>query len=910
MKMADTNRNVVDNINNLNERKNFVCGVVEGFYGRPWTPEQRKDLFSKQQKWGMNCYLYAPKDDYKHRANWRELYTVEEAEHLTALITEARVHGVAFFYAISPGLDITYSSQKEVSALKRKLEQVAQLGCNAFAILFDDIDPEMSGADKEVFHSFAHAQVSVANEVFTHLSQPKFMFCPTQYCSTRAVPNVQTSEYLNTIGQKLAPEIDIMWTGPKVISKILSVEHIREVTEVMRRPPVIWDNLHANDYDQARLFLGPYCGRSPDLIPLLRGVVTNPNCEYGPNFIAIHTLAQWSRSSTLTSCDNNDAVSADIRLETEGDDSSDDCPTGLSPNTYHPRRALRMALQDWLAEFNHPVAAIGTIQQPQIPTPVPILPSVNTCMALTSTTLATPGLPQPNINILAEVVQDTTFNPTMNPVMNSLVSENKVIVETIHEEADTASTVSQDASSTSGVEPMDCNPSPATSPPHNEDSMMIENGETSKVENEDDNTTPLIETTTQDELTASVKTSLTLPLDSTQDNSEELTVDDLHLLADLFYLPFEHGRQGINIMNEFNWLKINSHLVIDYKKNGEARPEVQEWVDRAARFDEMAKNVKRMANRLNQVKNRSLLYDIYPYIWDMNGVISLLNSYVKWLALGQVSPLVSNYVHGNYTWFSKGWREVFMSGDQEPWIFRGGLTAELQRLIPVDASNDLFVYKAPEVPTKNSYCIRPYLPEDRPKLYSLILRTSDDRRDGTTLYAAHPDLPGDLAVGSYLEALKGEGMKDVVVMVVEDEWGDLVAYSSIAGNAMEHNRREAVYRESIRDKYPKVIREEGMMLTPCEELLVSLASEPQPPPKALVASHPIAVSLSCLFSLNDESISKRLLTCMLASVRARGMFAGHCSVSVGEKNNLELYSRHGFLEVTTQSTTLYLGRSF
>ena len=73
----------------------------------------------------------------------------------------------------------------------------------------------------------------------------------------------------------------------------------------MKRPPVIWDNLHANDYDQARLFLGPYCGRSPDLIRLLRGVVTNPNCEYGPNFIAINTLAQWSRSSTETNCDNS-----------------------------------------------------------------------------------------------------------------------------------------------------------------------------------------------------------------------------------------------------------------------------------------------------------------------------------------------------------------------------------------------------------------------------------------------------------------------------------------------------------------------------------------------------------------------------------------------------------------------------
>lgn len=45
----------------------------------------------------------------------------------------------------------------------------------------------------------------------------------------------------------------------------------------------------------------------------------------------------------------------------------------------------------------------------------------------------------------------------------------------------------------------------------------------------------------------------------------------------------------------------------------------------------MAKNVKKMANRLNRVKNRSLLYDVYPYVWDMNGVISLLNSYVEWL---------------------------------------------------------------------------------------------------------------------------------------------------------------------------------------------------------------------------------------------------------------------------------------
>lgn len=67
----------------------------------------------------------------KHRAFWRELYTVEEAEHLIGLVNAAKESNIDFYYSLSPGLDITYSSEKEVSALKRKLEQVTQFGCSA-----------------------------------------------------------------------------------------------------------------------------------------------------------------------------------------------------------------------------------------------------------------------------------------------------------------------------------------------------------------------------------------------------------------------------------------------------------------------------------------------------------------------------------------------------------------------------------------------------------------------------------------------------------------------------------------------------------------------------------------------------------------------------------------------------------
>lgn len=43
---------------------------------------------------------------------------------LIALISAAERHDVEFVYAISPGLDITFSNPKEVAALKRKLDQV------------------------------------------------------------------------------------------------------------------------------------------------------------------------------------------------------------------------------------------------------------------------------------------------------------------------------------------------------------------------------------------------------------------------------------------------------------------------------------------------------------------------------------------------------------------------------------------------------------------------------------------------------------------------------------------------------------------------------------------------------------------------------------------------------------------
>ncbi|XP_071311887.1 protein O-GlcNAcase-like isoform X15 [Agelaius tricolor] len=341
------------------ERPRFLCGVVEGFYGRPWSMDQRKLLFQWLQHRGLNCYMYAPKDELKHRLLWREPYTEHEAARMRSLIEAAQERGVELIFAISAGQDMVFSSAGDRLLLQQKLRQVAALGCRSFALLFDDIDPCMCQADRDVFPSLAQAQASVANEVYQELGQPSvFLFCPTEYCSSLCSPSPSQSCYLQTIGQELLPGIAVIWTGPKVVSQELSAELLEEVEAVLRRPPVIWDNLYANDYDCRRVFLGPYMGRAPGLMSRLQGLLLNPNCELQANFIPIHTLGTWF-GSELGSCAHPERAGMEGAL---GDSQ------GAQDGSYSPQEALELALRDWVTEINQQASEPGgrTPGQPSV----------------------------------------------------------------------------------------------------------------------------------------------------------------------------------------------------------------------------------------------------------------------------------------------------------------------------------------------------------------------------------------------------------------------------------------------------------------------------------------------------------------------------------------------------------------
>lgn len=279
------------------ERKQFLAGVIEGFYGQPWSQAERFQLFHWMREWGLNTYFYAPKDDLKHRAIWRELYSEAEARNLAQLIQSCHQHHLRFVYALSPGLDIRYSQESELSHLKKRLEQLHALGCQDFSLLFDDIPDHLDAADIQRWGSLAAAQSHIANALFRWIRErnpnARFLFCPTPYCGRMAERKLGGEGYLSTIGRELLPEIDIFWTGPEIISREISVPHVDALQPLLRRKPVIWDNLHANDYDGRRFFCGPYAGRPTELRDGVNGILINPNTEFLLNYVPFRTFAKF-----------------------------------------------------------------------------------------------------------------------------------------------------------------------------------------------------------------------------------------------------------------------------------------------------------------------------------------------------------------------------------------------------------------------------------------------------------------------------------------------------------------------------------------------------------------------------------------------------------------------------------------
>ena len=233
-----------------------LCGVIEGFYGTPWTEDARLDMISFCGRTGFNAYIYAPKDDPYHREKWREPYPEGELADLSRLVAAAQKNGVRFIFAVSPGLDLHFGAGEDAdcAAMLAKFEALYQLGVRDFAIFFDDIESR-DGAGQAAFlravdtdlrarHSDIHSLITVPTE-YSYDTMQDGQGSPTAY--TRAFAAGLTGT-----------DILVLYTGDGVAKGGLTAESLASARSLYGgRPLGLWWNYPVSDYDEAKLALGP-----------------------------------------------------------------------------------------------------------------------------------------------------------------------------------------------------------------------------------------------------------------------------------------------------------------------------------------------------------------------------------------------------------------------------------------------------------------------------------------------------------------------------------------------------------------------------------------------------------------------------------------------------------------------------
>ncbi len=264
-------------------------GTVEGFYGTPWTHENRLAQFAFYGRHKMNTYIYGPKDDPYHRApHWRKPYPPEDAERIRKLVRAARANKVDFVWAIHPGGDIRWT-EEDARAVLDKFQAMYDLGVRSFAVFFDDIGGEGTDPAK---------QAELLNRLHREFVQARgdvtpLILCPTQYNQAWS-----SGDYLDLLGRTLDPSIHVMWTGRSVVADI-DRPTMEWINARLRRKAYIWWNFPVSDFVRNHLLMGPAYGNAPEIGTMVSGFVSNPMERAEASKVALYGVAgfTWNPSA-------------------------------------------------------------------------------------------------------------------------------------------------------------------------------------------------------------------------------------------------------------------------------------------------------------------------------------------------------------------------------------------------------------------------------------------------------------------------------------------------------------------------------------------------------------------------------------------------------------------------------------
>ncbi len=306
----EDNKVILDEVVIKDEPSFKMRAVVEGFYGTPWSQEERLDQIKMYGEYKMNAYIYAPKSDPYHREKWREPYPASELDRMKELIKTANENKVDFVFAISPGLDIKFEGEEgeegeaDFKALINKAETLYDMGVRSFAILWDDIENRSGVQQAEVLNRFNKEFIKNKEGV------KPLITVPVEYWGSTMFNGEEVKTYTKEFAETLDKDIEVMWTGNDVIPPNgVSLEDAKKVSNVYNRKMMLWWNYPVNDYKEDKMALGPIYDLDRNLDEEVSGFIVNPmrfsdaskistltGADYGWNSVSYEAEKSWDKA--------------------------------------------------------------------------------------------------------------------------------------------------------------------------------------------------------------------------------------------------------------------------------------------------------------------------------------------------------------------------------------------------------------------------------------------------------------------------------------------------------------------------------------------------------------------------------------------------------------------------------------
>ena len=288
-------------------------GFIEGYYGNPWSNDDRADLMTYGGDYKLNQYIFAPKDDPYHNSKWRELYPEEALQGIKKLAAAGEASKTRYVYALHPFMhnaikfDTEENYQNDLNIIKKKFTQLLEAGVRQFGILADDAGVPAQGPTTYVkLLNDLTVWLREQQETYPDLKDD-IIFCPNDYMGWGG------SEQLKEVN-KAGDNVSIVMTGGKIwgeVSQNFATSFKNNIASEGHegRAPYFWINWPCSDNSKKHLIMGGndtflHPGVQPESV---KGIVLNPMQQAEANKSALFAVADyaWNIWSDKAGADQN-----------------------------------------------------------------------------------------------------------------------------------------------------------------------------------------------------------------------------------------------------------------------------------------------------------------------------------------------------------------------------------------------------------------------------------------------------------------------------------------------------------------------------------------------------------------------------------------------------------------------------